>query len=46
MEREKGMKEMERANKMGAKEDIVHMRAREEGYDLRDAREIGLKQFK
>lgn len=45
MERENKANEIERANQMGAKEDFVHVSERKEGDDLRNAREVGLKQF-
>jgi hypothetical protein len=38
------IREIERASKMGANEDIIHVSKNDDGYDLRDAREVGAKQ--
>jgi hypothetical protein len=37
-------RKIERASKMGANEDIIHVSKNDDGYDLRDARELGAKQ--
>ncbi|MBA2875606.1 hypothetical protein [Thermaerobacillus caldiproteolyticus] len=38
------IREIERASKMGANEDIIHVSKNDDGYDLRDASNIGVKQ--
>ncbi|WP_200894601.1 hypothetical protein [Bacillus alveayuensis] len=38
------VKEMEKASKMGANEDIIHVSKNDDGYDLRDGGTIGAKQ--
>jgi hypothetical protein len=38
------IQEIERVSKMGANEDIIHVSKNDDGYDLRDAGEIGAKQ--
>jgi hypothetical protein len=49
-ERSNGMKfaeqerEIKQASKKGAIEDIIHVSKNDDGYDLRDAAEIGKKQ--
>ncbi|GGJ78513.1 hypothetical protein GGR02_003248 [Anoxybacillus voinovskiensis] len=45
MERKNWEKDIARANSFGAKEDGIHVSNEKEGYDLRDASEIGKKQF-
>ncbi|EZP75454.1 hypothetical protein H839_15177 [Parageobacillus genomosp. 1] len=36
--------EIKQASKKGANEDIIHVSKNDDGYDLRDAAEIGKKQ--
>jgi hypothetical protein len=38
------VKEMEKVSKMGANEDIIHVSKNDDGYDLRNAGNIGTKQ--
>ncbi|WP_198020554.1 hypothetical protein [Anoxybacteroides tepidamans] len=47
MQSDKKMDRIERASQTGAREDIVHVSSDDEGddYDLRDAREVGIKQL-
>jgi hypothetical protein len=37
-------RKIKRASKMGANEDILHVSKNDDGYDLRDAGELGAKQ--
>jgi hypothetical protein len=37
-------RKIKRASKMGANEDLLHVSKNDDGYDLRDAGELGAKQ--
>jgi len=45
MEQNNNPSDISRADTLGAKEDFLHIDRRKEGYDLRDASEVGKKQF-
>ncbi|GMB09000.1 hypothetical protein EDD69_11226 [Thermolongibacillus altinsuensis] len=45
MVNERDEQQLIRANRLGAKEDIIHISEIDDGHDLRDAAQIGEKQM-